>query len=113
LVEIHAIVVGICSGAVESISQFQIFYDAGTIELLNSMKIPNRGINSLQLRHDEAIFASAGWDHRTRIFSWKDSKELAILKYHSEGINAIQFSPRGNLLVTGGKDCKVALWNVY
>jgi len=103
----------VCSGAVEKISQVQVLYESGSVEIIASADLPQRGINALSLRHDEALFASAGWDHRARLFSWKTCQPLAILKYHSEGINCIEFCSNGNLLATGGKDSKVALWNLY
>jgi WD40 repeat protein len=38
---------------------------------------------------------------------------LAILKGHSLGVNALDFSTFSNLLVSGGKDKKIAMWSIY
>lgn len=97
----------------EKIVQFHVFYDSGSVSVIGDVDLPQRGISSLALRHDEAIFASAGWDHRARIFSWKTCQPLAILKYHNEGVNTVEFSSSGNVIATGGRDSKVALWNLY
>jgi len=56
-------------------------------------------------------FASVGWDGYLKIwnnqtFSIKDS-----LRVHDANINAITVSPRGNFIVTGGKDKKVNVFD--
>lgn len=47
------------------------------------------GQQGLRIRSDEKIFATAGWDQRTRVYSCKTMKELAVLKWHKEGCYAI------------------------
>ena len=95
------------------------------------------GQQSLHVRSDGAIFATAGWDSKMRIYSTKTLKELAVLKWHNEGAYAISFSTiepaKKGLDVTrmsvsarrshrakvahwvagGAKDGKVSLWDVY
>ena len=56
-------------------------------------------------------FASVGWDGYLKIwnnqtFSIKDS-----IRVHDANINAITVSPRGNFIVTGGKDKKVLVFD--
>ena len=56
-------------------------------------------------------FASVGWDGYLKVwnnqtFSIKDS-----IKVHDANINAITVSPRGNFIVTGGKDKKVLVFD--
>ncbi|KAG8417928.1 Astra associated protein 1 Asa1 [Metarhizium acridum] len=65
-------------------------------------KHPRRVINtkhsgqqSLEVRSDGAIFATAGWDSKIRIYSCKTLKELAVLKWHKDGAYAVTFSDVG------------------
>ena len=50
------------------------------------------GQQSLRVRPDQKIFATAGWDGRARVYSTKNSKELAVLKWHKEGCYALAFA---------------------
>ena len=50
------------------------------------------GQQSLSMRNDGKIFATAGWDGRVRVYSTKTMKELACLKWHREGIYAVAFA---------------------
>ena len=50
------------------------------------------GQQSLRVRSDEKIFATAGWDTRVRIYSTKTMKEVAVLKWHKEGCYAVAFA---------------------
>jgi eukaryotic-like serine/threonine-protein kinase len=51
-----------------------------------------------------------GWEWR---YLWKRSRsdELAILGSHDHAISGLMFSPKGDLLASGGFDGKVKLWN--
>jgi hypothetical protein len=50
------------------------------------------GQQSLRVRSDGKIFATAGWDSRVRVYSTKTLKELAVLKWHKEGCYAVAFA---------------------
>jgi len=50
------------------------------------------GQQSLRVRSDGRIFATAGWDSRIRVYSAKTLKELAVLKWHKEGVYAVDFA---------------------
>lgn len=50
------------------------------------------GQQSLTVRSDEKIFATAGWDGRARVYSATMMKELAVLKWHKEGCYALAFA---------------------
>lgn len=103
------------------------------------------GQQSLRIRSDHRIFATAGWDGRGRVYSAQnisDIKELAVLKYHSDGCYALDFaeafakeadtasskqvlkrpSPaeqraqrikHTHWLALGSKDGRVSLWDVF
>ena len=57
------------------------------------------GQQSITIRSDGRIFATAGWDSRIRVYSVKTMKELAVLKWHREGCYAVAF---GEVLDGGG-----------
>lgn len=50
------------------------------------------GQQSLSVRGDGKIFATAGWDGRVRVYATKGVKELAVLKWHKEGCYATAFA---------------------
>jgi len=50
------------------------------------------GQQSLSVRSDGRLFACGGWDSRVRIYSAKTLKEVAVLKWHKEGVYAVAFA---------------------
>ena len=44
------------------------------------------------MRSDGRIFVTGGWDSRIRIYSTKTLKEVAVLKWHKEGVYAVDFA---------------------
>lgn len=49
------------------------------------------GQQSLHVRSDGRIFLTGGWDSKIRIYSTKTLKEVAVLKWHKEGVYAAAF----------------------
>ncbi|KAK4953756.1 Astra associated protein 1 Asa1 [Elasticomyces elasticus] len=107
-----------------------------------TLRTKHAGQQSLTVRPDGRIFATAGWDGRVRVYSAKSIKELAVLKWHKEGCYAIAFAEISDervsdvesavakreltvaeqrvqktkamhWLAAGSKDGKVSLWDVY
>lgn len=50
------------------------------------------GQQSLHIRSDARLLATGGWDTKIRIYSTKTLKEVAVLKWHKEGVYAVAFS---------------------
>jgi ASTRA-associated protein 1 len=50
------------------------------------------GQQGLSIRSDDKIFATAGWDARVRVYSAKTLKELAVLKWHKDGVSSTAFA---------------------
>jgi WD40 repeat protein len=50
------------------------------------------GQQSLRVRSDGRILVTGGWDSRIRIYSTKTLKEVAVLKWHKEGVYAVDFA---------------------
>lgn len=49
------------------------------------------GQQSLRIRSDGRLLVTGGWDSRVRIYSAKTLKEVAVLKWHKEGVYAVDF----------------------
>ena len=56
-------------------------------------------------------FASVGWDGYLKIWNNQTFNIKDSFRAHDANINAITVSPRGNFLVTGGKDLKVKVFD--
>lgn len=56
---------------------------------MKAVNTRHAGQQSLTVRNDGRIFATAGWDARVRVYSAKTVKELAVLKWHREGISGV------------------------
>jgi ASTRA-associated protein 1 len=50
------------------------------------------GQQGLRIRSDGRVFATAGWDSKTRVYSAKSMREVAVLKWHSVGCFAVAFA---------------------
>eukprot|EP00066_Takifugu_rubripes_P008512 XP_003974756.1 PREDICTED: guanine nucleotide-binding protein subunit beta-like protein 1 [Takifugu rubripes] len=87
------------------------------LQLQDCVTLVNPGVSQLCLRGDHKLLASAGWDHRVRIFGWKKLQPLAVLKYHTDMVQSVAFSdhqdPRQRLLAAGSKDQRISLWSVF
>jgi WD40 repeat protein len=57
-----------------------------------AVQTKHAGQQSLSVRGDGKIFATAGWDGRVRVYAAKGLKELAVLKWHKEGCYATAFA---------------------
>jgi WD40 repeat protein len=66
-----------------------------------TLQTKHAGQQSLVVRGDGKIFATAGWDGRVRVYAAaKGMRELAVLKWHKEGCYAVDFA---EILDGGGK----------
>ncbi|KAM7201991.1 WD40-repeat-containing domain protein [Rhypophila sp. PSN 637] len=61
-------------------------------EPINVVNTKHAGQQSLRIRSDGRVFATAGWDNKIRIYSTKTLKELAVLKWHQAGCYAVAFA---------------------
>ncbi|KAI4646910.1 hypothetical protein J4E93_005134 [Alternaria ventricosa] len=97
------------------------------------------GQQSLRVRSDGRLLITGGWDSRIRIYSTKTLKEVAVLKWHKEGVYSTAFgeilsqdeigcgdgainkrqrdreeqSKLKHWVAAGAKDGKVSLWEVF
>lgn len=97
----------------EDITMVSIDYATQTMSSRTFFTCNQGGISAVRFRPDQRIVATAGWDHRIRIFHRRTRKPLAILKYHDASVFGIDFTPDNNFLVSASKDHKIALWSIY
>ncbi|KAH9825541.1 WD domain, G-beta repeat [Teratosphaeria destructans] len=76
------------SSADAAIAQYPLYTQADP----KVAQTKHAGQQSLTVRDDEKILATAGWDGRVRVYSCKTMKELAVLKWHKEGCYALAFA---------------------
>lgn len=59
---------------------------------METVQTKHAGQQSLRVRNDGRIVATAGWDGRARVYSAKTMKDLAVLKWHTEGCYSLAFA---------------------
>ncbi|KAL1836569.1 hypothetical protein VTJ49DRAFT_4909 [Mycothermus thermophilus] len=59
---------------------------------LKKVNTKHAGQQSLRIRSDNRVFATAGWDSRVRVYSTKTLAEVAVLKWHAVGCYAAAFA---------------------
>lgn len=59
---------------------------------LKTLQSKHAGQQSLRIRNDGKVFATAGWDSRVRVYGTKGMKELAVLKWHKDGCYSVAFA---------------------
>ena len=81
--------------------------------------LQREGVSDIAVRrYDGKVFATAGWDHRVRLFALgcgthSKIRPLAVLRFHSESVTSVDFGPRDGLLASGSRDTRIALWKLY
>ncbi|KFQ91890.1 Guanine nucleotide-binding protein subunit beta-like 1 [Nipponia nippon] len=105
------------SGSSEKVLSIWSLNEQQNLQVYKTHKLVNAGISDITIRPDKKILATAGWDHRIRIFGWKKLKPLAVLDYHTATIHCVCFSdhknPSGRLLAAGSKDHRISIWSIY
>jgi ASTRA-associated protein 1 len=79
------------SAADSSIAKHILPVDANPITTEAEVrKTGHAGQQSLAVRSDEHVLATAGWDGRVRVYT-KSMREVAVLKWHKDGCYAVAF----------------------
>lgn len=112
-------------------------WDTGKIKNLQSFtphtpkavytrKAHDKDINSLDVNHTSALFASASQDRTVKIWSAEDGSVIGILRGHKRGVWSVRFAPRDTPIIssnagtstsrgvvaTGSGDKTVKIWSL-
>ncbi|OXB85021.1 UNVERIFIED_CONTAM: hypothetical protein H355_016143, partial [Colinus virginianus] len=105
------------SGSSEKVLSIWSLNEQQNLQVQQTHRLVNAGISDISIRPDKKIVATAGWDHRIRIFGWKRLKPLAVLDYHTATVHSVSFSdhknPSERLLAAGAKDHRISIWSIY
>lgn len=71
---------------------------------LKTINTKHSGQQSLRVRSDGKVFATAGWDSKIRVYSSKTLKELAVLQWHKVGAYAVAFADVGQANKSAASD---------
>ncbi|XP_002739759.1 guanine nucleotide-binding protein subunit beta-like protein 1 [Saccoglossus kowalevskii] len=106
---------GVSGSADDKLSSWFV-NEAMEIKCETKLTLTNAGISDVNIRDDDRILATAGWDSRIRIFSFKKLKPLAVLCYHRDTVHCLAFSTLQGypgLLAAGSKDKHISFWSIY
>lgn len=110
---------GLVGGSSDKIAVFSIDRQNTKIVKKTDISIKNQGVNRIQIRADQKVFASGGWDGKVRVFSWKSLRPLAVLTEHKRNVLDLIYSPgkvelwNSPIMATAGEDGQIALWDLY
>jgi WD40 repeat protein len=64
------------------------------------------------ISRDGSVVAAFDREHAVRVFDGSGGRELALLRGHRGGLQAIRFSPDGRRLATASEDGTILVWDV-
>ncbi|KAI8994471.1 WD40-repeat-containing domain protein [Pilobolus umbonatus] len=88
-------------------------YSLVTGDIIKKITIKKAGLVAIEIRADNKIFTTGGYDGRIRVFSVKSMKPLAILSYHKESVYTVAMGTKSNWLLGGSEDHRISLWALY
>ncbi|KAM9194965.1 guanine nucleotide-binding protein subunit beta-like protein 1 isoform 2-T2 [Dugong dugon] len=100
------------SGSAEKVLAVWSLDEQQSLKVCRTHELTNPGIADVTIRPDRKLLATAGWDHRVRIFHWRTMKPLAVLDFHTATVHCVAFADDG-LLAAGSGDRRISIWSLY
>lgn len=86
-------------------------WDANTGELLSTLEVHTRWIQTLVFSPDSKTLASGDIGNTIRLWNMDTGTDRAFFKVSTGNFHALTFSPNGKFLASGNNDGKVRLWD--
>lgn len=86
------------------------FIDAENFQVRKQVQICQEKIRDLSLSPNQNELAIASGDGTIRIFDLSNLEESDSFNAHQFSATAVRFHPNGKLLVSGGKDAHIKIW---
>lgn len=58
------------------------------------------------------LVATASFDQSVRVFDMRDKQVCGLMKFHTDDVIGIAFSPQKQILATGSDDGKIGIWDI-
>nr|XP_045374001.1 guanine nucleotide-binding protein subunit beta-like protein 1 isoform X5 [Camelus bactrianus] len=100
------------SGSAEKALAVWSLDEQRALQVHGTHQLTNPGVADVRIRPDRRLLATAGWDHRIRVFHWRTMKPLAVLAFHSAAVHCLAFATDG-LLAAGSGDQRISVWSLY
>lgn len=102
----HLLIIGLSNGVFS-------LYEMPDFNLIHTLSISNRSISSCAINRS-GDWLAFGCATLGQLLVWEWQSETYVLKQqgHYHNIGALEFSPDGSVVATGGDDGKIKLWSM-
>ena len=89
-------------------------FDINKRVLLNNyINEHNGNINCIKWSPDNVYFASAGKDHKIKLYDIRTKKSIQCIDAHSNSVTSIDFHPSKKYLVSCSLDSTIKIWDLF
>jgi len=68
-------------------------------------------VTAVRLHREGQLLATAGDDHRVRVWNLADGKLVHKLDGHTDWVRTVDYSPDGRILASAGNDRQIIFWD--